>query len=168
MALTGVVTAPSIAVADHGKIAAADSHAPIGVMADHFHSKGEWMISYRFMSMPMEGNLLGSDSITAAEIATTIPNRFFGNPGQPPTLRVVPTEMDMDMHMLGLMYAPTDRITLMGMINYRSQAMDHTTYQGGTGTTVLGGFTAKSSGTRSTASSACRSRPAISRRRVRY
>ena len=138
----------SLTLADHaeGGIASADTHAPIGVMADHFHKKGEWMMSYRFMSMPMEGNLLGSNNISPDEIATTIPNRFFGNPGQPPTLRIVPTEMTMDMHMLGLMYAPTDRITLMGMINYLSNDMDHTTHQGGMGTTVLGEFTTKTSG----------------------
>ena len=134
------------ALADHGGTASADEHAPIGVMGDHFHNKGEWMISYRFMAMPMEGNLDGSDRISSDEIATTVPNRFFGNPGQPPTLRIVPTELTMDMHMLGLMYAPTDRITLMAMLNYVTKDMDHTTYQGGMGTTVLGEFTTKTSG----------------------
>lgn len=141
-ALCAVAISPS-ANADS---AAADSHAPIGVMGDHFHAKGEWMLAYRFMAMPMKGNLLGGSSITPDTIATTIPNRFFGTPGQPPTLRVVPTEMDMDMHMLGMMYAPTDRITLMGMINYVTKDMDHITYQGGVGTTVLGTFTTKTSG----------------------
>ena len=124
----------------------ADSHAPIGVMGDHIHAKGEWMVSYRFMNMPMEGNLVGDNSISADDIATTIPNRFFGTPGQPPTLRVVPTDMDMTMHMLGLMYAPSDRITLMAMLNYVGKDMDHTTYQGGMGTTVLGTFTTETSG----------------------
>lgn len=146
-ACAALANAP-LTLADHtpGGIASADTHAPIGVMADHFHKKGEWMMSYRFMSMPMEGNLLGSNNISPDEIVTTIPNRFFGNPGQPPTLRIVPNKMTMDMHMLGLMYAPTDRITLMGMINYLSNDMDHTTYQGGMGTTVLGEFTTKTSG----------------------
>ena len=30
----------------------ADSHAPIGVMGDHVHSAGEWMVSLRWTSMP--------------------------------------------------------------------------------------------------------------------
>lgn len=134
-------------LADHdGSITRADSHAPIGVMGDHFHDKGEWMFSYRFMAMPMQGNLSGSSSISPDEIATTVPNRFFGNPGQPPTLRIVPLEMDMNMHMLGMMYAPSDRITLMAMLNYIEKDMDHVTYQGGAGTTVLGNFTTETSG----------------------
>lgn len=124
----------------------ADSHAPIGVMGDHVHGKGEWMFSYRFMSMDMEGSLSGSSSISPDEIVTTVPNRFFGAPGQPPTLRVVPLDMTMDMHMLGMMYAPSDRITLMLMANYLSKDMDHVTYMGGVGTTVLGNFNTRTSG----------------------
>ncbi|MEL6214252.1 MAG: transporter [Pseudomonadota bacterium] len=145
MLATLLVAAP-FAHADHDQTTRADAHAPIGVMGDHTHDKGEWMFSYRFMSMPMEGNLSGSDSISPDQIATTVPNRFFGNPGQPPTLRVVPVEMNMDMHMFGVMYAPTDRITVMGMVNYIQKDMDHLTYQGGMGTAVLGTFMTETSG----------------------
>lgn len=102
-------------------------HAPIGVMGDHIHSAGEWMISYRFMSMAMEDNLRGSDSISPEEIIQT-PNRFFGSPMQPPNLRVVPLEMRTDMHMLGAMYAPSDDLTLMVMANYLDKDMDLVTY----------------------------------------
>ncbi len=123
-----------------------DSHAPIGVMGDHTHAKGELMISYRFMTMYMDGSLSGTDDISADEIATTIPNRFSGVTGQPPTLRVVPTDMRMNMHMIGVMYAPTDKLTLMGMGMILSNNMDHLTYQGGMGNTVLGSFTTETSG----------------------
>ncbi|MDZ7644300.1 MAG: transporter [Woeseiaceae bacterium] len=138
------VLVPLAAPADEGT--RADSHAPIGVMADHYHERGEWMFSYRFMSMSMDGNLQGSDAIAPETIVTTEPNAFAGQPMQPPTLRVVPLDMRMDMHMLGMMYAPTDRITLMAMTSFLDNAMDHVTYQGGAGTTVLGTFTTKSSG----------------------
>ncbi len=30
------------------------NHGPIGVMADHFHKKGEWMASLRFANMEMK------------------------------------------------------------------------------------------------------------------
>ena len=30
-----------------------DGHAPITVMGEHMHAMGEWMLSYRFMSMDM-------------------------------------------------------------------------------------------------------------------
>ncbi|MEM9402195.1 MAG: transporter [Pseudomonadota bacterium] len=123
-----------------------DGHAPIGVMGDHRHAAGEFMVSYRFMSMSMEGNLDGTDSLSPEQIVTTVPNRFANPPMMPPTLRVVPTEMTMDMHMLGMMYAPTDRITLMGMVNWISNEMDHLTFQGPTGDTQLGTFRTRSTG----------------------
>ena len=109
----------------------ADSHAPIGVMAEHTHKKGEWMLSYRFMSMDMQGNLKGSGNIDPDRIVTTEANRFAGMPGMPPTLRVVPLDMSMDMHMIGAMYAPSDKITLMFMTNYLRKSMHHVTYMGG-------------------------------------
>lgn len=124
----------------------AKNHAPIGVMGDHVHKTGEIMFSYRFMRMDMEGSRVGTNAITPDEIATTIPNRFFGAPMQPPTLRVVPTEMTMDMHMLGAMYGVTDWLTLMAMGQVVDKDMSHLTYQGGMGTTVLGGFQTGSSG----------------------
>ncbi|MFP6682722.1 MAG: hypothetical protein VCB07_11035 [Gammaproteobacteria bacterium] len=96
----------------------ADSHAPLGVMGDHLHKRGEWMFSYRFMHMDMNNNRISDNGISPETIVTTIPNRFFGSPMQPPTLRVVPLAMTMDMHMFGLMYAPTDGLTFMAMLNY--------------------------------------------------
>ena len=123
-----------------------DTHAPIGVMGDHTHQRGEVMFSYRYMHMSMQDNVDGSSDLSSNEIATTVPNIFFGQPGQPPTLRVVPTEMTMDMHMFGMMWAPSDRVTLMGMVNYITKEMDHVTFQGGMGTNRLGKFTTKTSG----------------------
>ncbi|MEO9461302.1 MAG: hypothetical protein ABJ242_01075 [Marinomonas sp.] len=119
----------------------ADDHAPIGVMADHAHKKGEVMFSLRAMHMEMQGNQIGTDGAAPDTIATTIPNRFFGEPMQPPTLRIVPTEMRTDMIMLGAMYAPSDHVTLMVMGNYIEKEMEHISYQGGMGTNRLGGFT---------------------------
>ena len=79
----------------------ADGHAPIGVMGDHVHKQGEWMFSYRYMSMDMEGNLKGTDEISNSEIHETY--------------MVAPQNMKMKMHMLGAMFAPSDRLTLMVM-----------------------------------------------------
>lgn len=119
----------------------ADDHAPIGVMADHAHKKGEVMFSFRAMHMEMRGNQIGTESVDPQTIVTTIPNRFFGAPMQPPTLRIVPTEMRTDMYMLGAMYAPSDDVTLMVMGNYIEKEMVHTTFQGAMGTAELGQFT---------------------------
>ena len=125
---------------------ASDEHAPIGVMGDHLHEAGEFMVSYRYMLMNMEDNLQGTDSITPDEIVTTIPNRFLGAPMMPPTLRVVPLEMQTAMHMVGIMYAPTDKLTLGLMLSLVDKEMDHVTYQGGMGTSQLGEFTTKTDG----------------------
>lgn len=131
---------------DGGNVTYATDHAPIGVMADHRHKKGEWMLSYRFMFMDMSGNRDGTAGISPDEIATTVANPFANPPMMPPTLRVVPTDMPMQMHMIGGMYGLTDRVTLMAMGMYQTQEMDHITFQGASGTTRLGAFTTETSG----------------------
>ena len=149
-ALTAVILAGSLTTAsahENDRTAPhAMDHAPIGVMGDHRHKKGEWMTSYRFMRMDMDGNRDGTNRLTPDEIATTIPNRFFGSPMQPPTLRVVPTNMTMDMHMVGAMYGVSDRVTLMGMTSYKRNEMDHLTYRGGMESDIRGEFTTVSKG----------------------
>jgi len=148
-AFAACLLVPALSLADHtepGEHPRPDDHAPIGVMGDHVHKAGEWMFSYRFMRMTMSGNRDGTDSISPDDIATTAPNRFFGMQGQPPTLRIVPTEMTMDMHMFGAMYAPTDGVTLMLMVNVVDNEMDHITFAGGMGSERLGTFTTRSSG----------------------
>ena len=89
-----------------------DSHAPISVMAEHSHSEGEWMLSYRFMSMDMEGLRRGRDGISPADA-------FAAN------YTVAPSSMSMDMHMFGGMKAISDKNTLMLMVPYLETEMDH-------------------------------------------
>jgi len=148
LALLASLTLSNIAQAhENGQMGPhALDHAPIGVMADHRHKKGEWMLSIRHMHMQMDGSRDGTNQLTSDLIATTAPNRFAGLPGQPPTLRVVPTEMSMDMTMFGAMYGLTDDITLMGMTSYVSNEMSHLTYRGGMGTNIRGTFETKSQG----------------------
>jgi len=124
----------------------ASGHAPVGVMGDHVHKEGEWMLSYRYMRMDMKGSRDGTNRLNPEEIVTGNANPFFGMPMQPPTLRIVPLEMTMEMHMAGLMYAPHDRVTLMAMASYNTNEMDHLTFAGAMGTTRLGEFTTKSQG----------------------
>jgi len=122
------------------------AHGPVGVMGDHTHATGEVMFSYRFKRMEMSGNRDGNNSLGDNTIVTTVPNRFFGAPGQPPTLRIVPDEMSMEMHMVGAMYAPSDIVTLMVMGMYMEKEMTLTTFAGGAGTTVRGQFVTSASG----------------------
>lgn len=103
-----------------------DGHAPISVMGDHMHGKGEWMFGYRYMYMNMEDLKRGSDDATFDSALADY--------------MVTPTKMPMNMHMLGAMYAPSDKITLMVMFNYLSMEMDHITRAGGAFTTETSGF----------------------------
>ncbi|MFT6746158.1 MAG: hypothetical protein ACJAZ2_000496 [Glaciecola sp.] len=112
----------------------ADDHAPIGVMGDHVHSVGEWMVSYRYMDMSMKGNLQKSDGITDMEIYQSY--------------MVSPQEMTMNMHMVGVMHAPASWVTLMLMGNYSMSimnlkmmsGMEFTTQSSGVSDTKFGGM----------------------------
>ena len=68
--------------------------APAGVMGDHVHHKGGWMVSYRYMAMHMEG-------IDGGDVSGYM---------------MRPVEMDMQKHMVGAMAAPHDRITFALMV----------------------------------------------------
>ncbi|MEN8722751.1 MAG: transporter [Alphaproteobacteria bacterium] len=88
-------------------------HAPIGVMGDHRHNEGDWMVSYRFMTMTMEDNRNGTTDLSPAQVRTQ-----FGFP-------VVPLKMTTDMHMFGLMYGWSNDLTLTIMAPYVEKSMDH-------------------------------------------
>ena len=117
-----------------------DSHGPVGVMGDHYHKAGEIMLSYRFMLMSMRDNINGKKIISPETVVTSIPNTFSSLPMMPAKLRVTPTKMNMQMHMLGMMYAPNDRVTVMGMVNQITNKMSHITFAGPAGATMLGYF----------------------------
>lgn len=98
-----------------------DGHAPIGVMGDHIHAAGEWMLSYRYMLIQANGSLNGTETIDAHEILDS-------------GYTMAPDAMTMHMHMAGAMWAPTNRLTLMGMVEYRRVFMStlhlpHTTVE---------------------------------------
>ncbi len=118
-----LLTSPSLARDDSGPSPyRADGHAPIGVMGDHLHGRGEFMLSYRFMPMGMSGLRDGTETLDD-QTALQTANPFFGNPDQPPFQRILPREMRMDMHMVGSMYGLTDRLTLMAMGMFTANTM---------------------------------------------
>ncbi|WP_308909318.1 transporter [Pseudokordiimonas caeni] len=73
-----------------GYSARVDDHAPIGVMADHFHRKGEWMASARLMLMSMDD----------------------------PRMATGAQKMSGTMVMAGMMYAPADWVTLTAGLSW--------------------------------------------------
>lgn len=136
---------PAAADRNHTLIAAPQGHAPIMVMGDHMHKAGEVMVSLRQMSMKMSGNIKGTQKLSDAQVLAEA-NQFSAMPMMAANLRVVPQAMDMHMTMLGAMYAPSDKVTLLAMLMQIDNDMTLTTYQGMTGTDVLGRFSSKSSG----------------------
>lgn len=129
---------PALAAEGFEASATANGHAPIGVMGDHTHNKGELMLSYRFAYMRASGLIDGTSTPSADNVATNYANRFFGMAGQPATLRVIPDEMTMRAHMVGGMYAPVDWMTLIAMVPWLDKSMSATVYQGMSGTNILG------------------------------
>ncbi len=93
-----------------------DDHAPIGVMGDHTHARGEFMLSYRYMHMVMSGMRQGTSGVSSAAVLENF--------------MVTPTQMTMDMHMVGMMYAPHDRLTMALMVPFLDMSMDHVTKMG--------------------------------------
>lgn len=128
--VAGVLAAlPSLAEEPHAHAHAArpDGHAPIGVMGEHRHKAGEIMLSYRWAYMRMSGNRSRTEHQSQSDVFA----RGFA---------ISPQDMDMQMHMLGLMWAPTDRITLMGMLPFADLSMAHENVAGGRFTTDAGGI----------------------------
>lgn len=94
------------------------SHAPAGVMFDHaLHKAGYIMLGYRYMYGNQSGNTLHGDSI--AKDSDTFKQGCANN-----SCSTTPTYMTMHMHMLDLMYAPTDWLTLMLMPQFVDMNMD--------------------------------------------
>ena len=120
----------------------------------HAHQKGGWMLSFRTMNMRMKDSLDGDKRISSDEIVTAAPNRFYGDVGQPATLRVVPIKMDSKMDMFGVMYAQTDKVSWMLMLHHFEKEMELLAYMGASGITKRGIFKTKSSGMGDTSLSA--------------
>jgi len=106
MAAMAGTAATNVQAHDQWQGSRADSHAPIGVMGDHTHKAGEVMLSYRYMKMDMGGLRDGTSRLD--------------NSGT----MVSPASHEMDMHMLGAMYAPNDTVTLMFMYHHLSNEME--------------------------------------------
>ena len=88
---------------------AGNSQAPVGVMTDHIHAKGSWMVTYTFSNTMMQGNNMGATKISD--------NTLYKN------YMMAPETMSMNMHMVMAMYGVTDKLTLMAMGGYMNNSM---------------------------------------------
>tara|TARA_R110002049_G_scaffold2750_10_gene22459 strand:- start:107454 stop:108500 length:1047 start_codon:yes stop_codon:yes gene_type:complete len=152
IALSLLATISTVASADHsGRKKLADKHAPAGIMGDHLHEVGEWMVEYKYMNMYMDDNRIGETTVSdATALGTSTP---VGPPGPGITIDGIttnqgatPTNMTMEMHMTHLMYGATEDITVYTMLMLPSLTMDHTranfteftTHNSGFGDTAFG------------------------------
>ena len=78
-------------------------------MGDHGHQTGEVMLSYRFMAMDMQGLQSGTEPLETTDVLKDF--------------MMAPTQMGMQMHMLGAMFAPHGKLTLMAMTSYQHRNM---------------------------------------------
>lgn len=106
-------------------------HPAAGLMNEHTHDGGEFMIGLRYTRGRHAGSSqAGSDSISDADILAA-------------GYTVKAQEMTMDMVMLDLMYAPNDKLTLMVMPHWMRHEMTMTgidPMNTGTGAMDMGGM----------------------------
>lgn len=105
-------------------------HAPISIMGDHTHAAGEFMVSYRFSTTTMEDLQRGSEEVSYESVLRPNGGLYM----------VTPTQMTMNMHMVGAMYGVTNRLTLAAMSSYMTMDMDHLTAMGGSFNTQSSGI----------------------------
>jgi hypothetical protein len=126
VAAASVLSITTCLIAGEGRRSLADKHAPAGIMGDHMHHKGEWMVEYKYMNMYMEDNRIGEREVSDSD--------SIGPAGGSPGIIVEgtqtnngasPTDMTMEMHMAHIMYGMTDDVTLYTMIMMPSLTMDH-------------------------------------------
>ena len=93
-------------------------HGPSGVLFDHMLSKaGDFMIGYRYMWSSQNGDMLHGTNFVSDK--TLVNEGCYDAP-----CYVTPSSMNMNMHMLDLMYAPLDWMTLMVMPQFVDMNMN--------------------------------------------
>lgn len=102
LATSIALAAPLASAHDGGPAILPEGHAPASVMADHLHAEGEWMIGYRYRREDYNDVYRGSHKVDAMDL-------------QAAGYAMMPTGMTMEMHMLDIMYAVSDDLTLMFM-----------------------------------------------------
>jgi uncharacterized protein DUF3570 len=92
---------------------------PAGVMNGHMlHKAGDFMVGYRYMHGRMDGDILHGDSAASDQQIVAQGCSDATN------CRFAPTYMNMNMHMLNIMYAPTDWLNLMLMPKFVDMNMN--------------------------------------------
>lgn len=111
-----------------------------------FPEKGQGVAGINYQHHEFDGLIQGTESVSAETVVTTAPNRFFGDPMQPPTLRVVPERAQADVIFPYANFAISDKFALVGLAPLIRKKTVLETFAGGGGTTSLGTNTVTTDG----------------------
>jgi len=111
-----------------------------------FPEKGQGVAGINYQHYEFDGLIQGSKSVSAETVVTTAPNIFFGNPMQPPTLRVVPKSARADVIFPFANFAVNDRFALVALAPLIRKETVLETFSGSSGTNSLGTNTVTSKG----------------------
>jgi hypothetical protein len=114
-------TSPASAEEAYPSAPGAAGRAPIGVRMAHTYDRGEWMVSYRYERVRQKGLRDGTRSVTLGEVL-----------GED-DFDVAPSEMNLQAHVLGAMYAPHDRVTVAAVLPFLVLDMDNVEQRDGVG-----------------------------------
>lgn len=81
----------------HRRLDRASDFAPVGVLLDHTHARGDWTFLYRYARLERRDLLVGDQPVTVSEMLARYPE--------------VPVSWVRSIHTFGVMYAPRDRFT---------------------------------------------------------
>lgn len=102
----------TLAEEDHSKHPASPAMAEFSSQSHHYHGTGNFMFKYHFTRMTMKGLRDGSKKISTDQALA-----------DPYSYPMVPTTMDMNMHMFEGMYGMSDSLAFMAMMHYMSTSM---------------------------------------------
>jgi len=95
----------------HRELDHASDFAPVGVLLDHTHEKGDWTFLYRYQNTKWEGLVVGDDSIAPMVL---VPQRYDS----------VPLSQRVQTHTFGAMYAPHPRFTFALLLPYQKREIE--------------------------------------------
>lgn len=110
-----------------------------------FPEKGQYVVGVNMQHFKFSGMLQGSNSISADEVVASVANPFFGDAGQPPTLRVVPESAEATVIYPFINYSLNKKISLVAMAPMIKKTTVLNTYNAA-GTASLGLNEVNSSG----------------------
>ncbi len=111
-----------------------------------FPEKGQGVAGVNYQHYEFSGLIQGTSSISNEEAVTTVPNRFFGNPKQPPKLRVVPVRAQADVVFPFANFAVNQHFALVALAPLIRKETELETFAGGGGTQSLGTNTVRTQG----------------------